>query len=290
MQPFAMLHAGVGPLPPSPPRRDGEGEPEDFTAEITEDAEKITTTNAEAMEAPEVRGGERPFELSGLCVLHVGSHYPVATGRGARAMMYLEEVDDEVRNKASTRRRRHVRLGLLRLGVPAALALAVLAMLSPGIASAHAYYTSSDPKAGQVVKQAPTQITVTFAENVNPQGSDIVVYDATRKQVSTAPAQVSRTNLKQMIVSMQGDGDGIYLVEWHTVSGDDGAQDIGGFDFMVNSSGTADASVGPLNPGNTTTTAASSGSGVPVWLTVVIGLVALVVGAGGGYFATRRAK
>jgi copper resistance protein C len=218
---------------------------------------------------------------------------PALEGVLDSALIHLEEADDVVRNDIANRRRRHRSLGLLRLGVPAALALAVLAMLSPGIASAHAYYISSTPKAGEVVKQAPSTITITFAENVNPQGSNVIVYDATHKQVSTAPAQVSRSNLKQMTVPMTGDGDGIYLVEWNTVSGDDGAQDIGGFDFMVNSSGTVDPSVGPLNAGSasTTTTGTSSGSGgVPVWLTIVIGLVALVVGAGGGYFATRRAK
>ena len=68
---------------------------------------------------------------------------------------------------------------------------------------------------------------------------------ARRKAVSTAAAQVSRSDLKTMTVPMKGDGDGIYLAEWHTVSADDGAADIGGFTFTVSASGKADPSAGP---------------------------------------------
>jgi methionine-rich copper-binding protein CopC len=189
------------------------------------------------------------------------------------------------------KRGRSRRLRLLYASPGVALLLALVAFLAPGIASAHAYYVSSDPAAGAVVTKAPAVVTVKFAENVNPQGSDIVIYDSTHKQVSTAAAQVTRADLKTMTVPMTGNGDGIYLVEWHTVSGDDGATDIGGFDFMVNASGKADASVGPLNPGTSSSSTTTSGSsGVPIWLSVVIGLVGLVIGGGGGFYATRRAK
>jgi copper resistance protein C len=88
-------------------------------------------------------------------------------------------------------------------------------------------------------------VTVHFAQHVNPQGSNILVYDATHKQVSTAPATVVTSDLKTMTVPMKGDGDGIYLVEWHTVSADDGDADIGAFNFTVSASGKANPSAGP---------------------------------------------
>jgi methionine-rich copper-binding protein CopC len=183
-------------------------------------------------------------------------------------------------------RARHARVWLA--GPMLGLALALVVMLFPAIASAHAYYVSSDPKSGGVVTKAPTLVTVNFAENVNPQGSDIVIYDSTHKQVSTAPATVLTSKLKTMTVPMTGDGDGIYLVEWHTVSADDGATDIGGFTFTVSASGKVDPSAGPAATPATTTSGGSSG--VPAWLTILVGVIALVVGGGGGYYAARRVK
>lgn len=165
--------------------------------------------------------------------------------------------------------------------------LALLAaLLAPGIASAHAPMVSADPAAGSTIKAAPSIVTVHFAENVNPKGSDVIVYDVTGKQVSTAPAQVSRADLKTMTVAMAGDGDGVYLVEWHTVSADDGDPDIGAFTFTV------DKNAKVATPTPTTGAHGSGGnsSGAPVWLTVLLALLGLAVGAGGGYLLARRPR
>ena len=171
-------------------------------------------------------------------------------------------------------------------GLLAGLALLAALFALPGIAAAHAYYVSSDPPANAVLKQAPTLVTVHFAENVAPQGSDLVVYDATHKQVSTAAAQVSHADLKTMTVPMAGDGDGIYFVEWHTVSADDGDPDIGGFNFTVNSKATADTT--PTPTASTGTGGGGGSGGTPVWLTVLVGLAGLAIGGAGTYYATRR--
>lgn len=167
------------------------------------------------------------------------------------------------------------------------LGLAVMALVAPAIVSAHAGYHSSDPAAGAVVKAAPTVVTVHFEENVNPQGSDIVIYDATHKPVSTAPAQLSRSDLKTMTVPMTGDGDGVYLVEWHTVSADDGDPDIGGFNFTVNSKATADTTPTATSSQHGTATGGGSG-GAPIWLAVLIGVIGLALGGAGGFYAARR--
>ncbi len=169
-------------------------------------------------------------------------------------------------------------LGLVLLGT---LSL----FLAPFTASAHAAFGSSDPAPGAILKAAPTTVTIHFLESITPSGSDIVVLDATGKQVSTGPAKVAPNDLKTMTVSMQGNGSETYLVQWHNVSVDDGDPDIGAFTFTVN----------PTSVGNTSTstsgthTATSSSSGVPVWGTVLVGLLGLVVGAG-GVFALRRSK
>lgn len=168
---------------------------------------------------------------------------------------------------------------------------AALALIAPGIASAHAYYVSSDPAANAVLKTAPTTVTVHFAEEVNPTGSDIVVYDSKHKQVSTAPAQVDRSDLKTMTVPMQGDDSEIYLVEWHTVSASDGDPDIGAFTFNVSASGSAAASP-TATPGvaGPASASGSGSSGTPAWVVALVGVAGLVVGAGGTLLARRAAQ
>ncbi|HEV2239359.1 MAG TPA: copper resistance CopC family protein [Ktedonobacterales bacterium] len=167
-----------------------------------------------------------------------------------------------------------------------ALAATVALLLAPAAAlahPAHAIYHSSIPAPNQILKAAPSLVTIHFAETVNPQGSDIVVYDATGKQVSTAPAQVSRTDLKTMTVPMRGTDAEIYLVVWHNVSADDGDPDTGAFNFLVNpSAATRTAVVGTGGPGD------SGSPGMPIWLGIVLALAGLVVGAGGAWYATTR--
>jgi methionine-rich copper-binding protein CopC len=173
------------------------------------------------------------------------------------------------------------------LAVAALLLAGLAALWSPAVASAHAAYVSSDPAANAVLKTAPTLITLHFAENVNPTGSEVFVYDAKGKQVSTGPAQVDRGDLKTMTVGMQGDDSETYLVVWHNVSADDGDPDTGAFTFTVSATAT---------PQPTATTqdgnghGSSSGStGVPGWIAALIGILGLIVGAAGGIWYSRRA-
>lgn len=176
--------------------------------------------------------------------------------------------------------------------VVALVAGAALAFAAPAVAEAHAYYVSSDPAANAVLKTPPTTVTITFAENVNPTGSDVVVYDAKHQPVSTAPAQVDRADLKTMTVPMRGDGSEVYLVEWHTVSADDGDPDIGAFTFNVTPSGgtaTAAATATPDAGGGSGTAGSSGSSGAPGWVVALVGVLGLVIGAGGTLLA-RRAR
>lgn len=188
---------------------------------------------------------------------------------------------------------RHV-TGLAALG--AGLLALMLTLAPTGLATAapatpaHARYKSSVPAANAILKTAPTVITVHFEENVNPIGSDVIVYDANGKQVSTAAGQVDRADLMTMTVPMKADGSEIYLVEWHTISADDGASDIGAFNFLVNPSASSIQAVQAANGSGATTssTASSSSSGAPIWLVVVIGLLGLVIGGGGLFVAQRQ--
>lgn len=163
----------------------------------------------------------------------------------------------------------------------ALLPLLALGMLfaTSGVASAHASYASSDPAAGAVLTAAPSTVKITFAEEVTPSGSGIVVYDSSMKQVSTGAATADPSDLKTMSVPMQGDDSEVYVVVWHTVSADDGDPDAGSFEFFIGS----DAAPS----GGTSNTPASS-SGTPVWVTILVGVLGLVVGGAGTAFVLRR--
>lgn len=174
-----------------------------------------------------------------------------------------------------------------------------LTTLLAGVAFAHASYVSSDPAAGAVLAAAPTQVTVRFAENVDPQGSSLVVYhepeakntfsfDAEAKTVSTGQAQFPLSDPKSMTIAMTGDGNGIYAVAWKTVSADDGDQDSGVFFFGVgtgNVLGNGSTTPPTITPGPTTTT---TSSGVAVWVPILVGILALLVGGGLGAWLARR--
>jgi len=160
----------------------------------------------------------------------------------------------------------------------ALLLVLVMTIAGAGVAWAHAAYVSSTPAPGAVLATAPITITIHFAEHVNPTGSDIVVLDAKGKTVSTGPAQVVRTDLKTMMVSMQGDDSAIYLVQWHTVSADDGDPDIGAFTFSVSTGGTRQptATAGPsLHSG-------TNYAGILDSVVMLVGVLALLLGAAGG--------
>lgn len=176
-----------------------------------------------------------------------------------------------------------LRAGLVLLvGVCGLLLAAVSTLAAPATAFAHAKYESSNPAPDSVLKAAPSTITIHFAEDVNPNGSAITVYDAKGNQVSTGAAQVDASDPKTMTVGMKGDGSSPYLVTWHNVSADDGDPDTGAFVFNVN----PDAPANVTSPKTTTTTSASSG--VAPWLAAVIGVLGLLIGGAVGVFFSRR--
>jgi copper resistance protein C len=161
------------------------------------------------------------------------------------------------------------------------LGLALLGSTT-GVASAHAYYVSSTPEANSTVATAPTTITIHFAEHVNPTGSAVIVLDAKGNTVSTGPAQLDPSDLTVMTVNMKGDGSEIYLVQWHTVSADDGDPDVGAFTFNVGASTT------PTATPSGGTRSGSGSSGTPGWLVALVGVLGLVIGAAGGMLYARR--
>lgn len=147
---------------------------------------------------------------------------------------------------------------------------ALLALALPlSAAQAHAAYVTSTPAANAVLKADPTTVTITFAQNLDPNGLSITVYDDKAKVVSTGPAHISTADPKSASVAMKGDGSDIYRVDWTTVSATDGDPTLGAFVFGVAPSGSSDK----VPPAATTTT-----TGTPAWVAILTGVAGLAVG------------
>ncbi|MFF4832321.1 copper resistance CopC/CopD family protein [Streptomyces sp. NPDC001315] len=136
------------------------------------------------------------------------------------------------------------------------LFLAVIGALlvGAGPASAHAALTGSDPAQGVVVDKAPTQVSLTFSEQVAMSDDALRVLDPKGNRVDSGkPANVSGTTYSVQLHS--GLPDGTYTVTYQVVSADSHPVS-GAYTFSIGS------------PSQTTVSASqpTAGGGVVGWL------------------------
>jgi methionine-rich copper-binding protein CopC len=150
---------------------------------------------------------------------------------------------------------------------------------------AHAKVYKAIPTIGSTIAQAPTTVTVFTLENINPdpKKSNLFVYGPSGDLMSQGNARVALNNPREMSIAIKADGNGIYVVRWITVSAEDGDPDEGAFVFTVKPGGTAQPSTG-----HRTTTIAAGPGGMPLWVPIVAGILALLIGLGGGFVLGRR--
>ena len=115
---------------------------------------------------------------------------------------------------------------------PYALA-AALSLAGAGTALAHADLASADPAAGTTVKSAPTTISITFTEEVEPKFSTIEVLDAKGTRVDEGKAQTAPDNEKLLSVGLKPLAPGTYKVIWHATAADDSHKTKGNYVFTV---------------------------------------------------------
>ncbi|MFI1076101.1 copper resistance CopC/CopD family protein [Streptomyces puniciscabiei] len=109
--------------------------------------------------------------------------------------------------------------GSLRTLVLLFLAVIGVTLAGAAPASAHAALTGSDPAQGVVVKQAPSQVALTFSEKVAMNDDSLRVLDPRGKPVQTGkPANLSGTTYAVKLRS--GLGKGTYTVTYQVVSAD----------------------------------------------------------------------
>jgi copper transport protein len=135
-----------------------------------------------------------------------------------------------------------------------AIALALVVVLAAPV-SAHAVLLSETPRASSTVRDAPSELQLTFSENVEVSFGSIAVFNEKGERVDIgAPRQLS-SPAHTVAAKLPHLGVGAYVVTWRVISAD--AHPVhGGYTFTVgNSSANADALAAKLEAqggGNTT--------------------------------------
>ena len=162
-----------------------------------------------------------------------------------------------------------------------------------GTASAHVNHAkvlSAIPAIGSTINQAPTTVTVDCAENINPDPtkSNLFVYGPAGDLISQGNAKVSLSNPKEMSVTIKPGSNGVYVVRWITVSAVDGDPDEGAFVFTVSPGVSATPTTATTTTNTTTPPTTFGTSGVPLWVPIVVGVLALLIGLASGLGIGRR--
>jgi methionine-rich copper-binding protein CopC len=144
--------------------------------------------------------------------------------------------------------------------VLALAAIAAFLLLFPTIAAAHAELDVPTPKDGATVEGSPDEVSGTFTQKINPDGSSLVLRDTNNAVVARGGPDPDDD--KRMVISDLPElAIGSYEVQWTTVSAEDGELARGTWSFTV-----AAALKTPGTPAPTATaapTAAATPSATP---------------------------
>jgi len=204
----------------------------------------------------------------------------------------------------------------------AVLAAAVIALVTVSAAFAHAAPATVNPGDGSVLSSPPKSVVIETVQDMARQAgaNDIQVFDASGKQVTTAPAVISDSDRSNISVAIPpGLAVGTYTVKWKTLSADDGDAANGTLSFTYDPSKPASPGkvqlIAPLGTtpaaGSTTpvatasasaSAAASTGTIAPVkplgdttpgstpWVLVAaVGVGMLAIGSGGTFLLVKKA-
>jgi methionine-rich copper-binding protein CopC len=116
----------------------------------------------------------------------------------------------------------------LRLLAATSLALALAA--TPTLVLGHVALVSSDPEAGTNLDTAPSEVTLTFDGELDPDGSGFTVTDHHGDEVGSGEVDLDVADRNVLAGPVTIDEPGVYTVEW-TVLGTDGHEITGSFSF-----------------------------------------------------------
>jgi methionine-rich copper-binding protein CopC len=105
----------------------------------------------------------------------------------------------------------------------------LLASLSAGEASAHAFLDHAEPRVGNKVASLPPELMLYFTQKLEQAFSVVTVTGPSGQRVDAGKARVSGN---QMSVPLKSGGAGTYRVNWRVLSVDTHTSD-GSFTFQV---------------------------------------------------------
>ncbi|MEZ0578660.1 copper resistance protein CopC [Nocardioides sp. MH1] len=117
----------------------------------------------------------------------------------------------------------------VRRALAAVILAGTLLVLATAPASAHASLVSTDPADGQVLQQAPEEVTLTFDEPVRVVDDGVEVYDATGEPLGVDAAARDEAVTADLPSDL---ADGSYVVVWRVIS-DDGHPVAGSLTFHI---------------------------------------------------------
>jgi copper resistance protein C len=123
----------------------------------------------------------------------------------------------------------------MRLLIAAATAAALLML--PATVLGHVEVTSSSPAAGENLDTAPTEVTVTFDDELDPDKSTFTVTDADGNEVGSGEVDLSVADRNVLSGPVTISDPGVYTVSY-TVAGLDGHVIEGTFSFGYNADDT----------------------------------------------------
>ena len=102
----------------------------------------------------------------------------------------------------------------------ALIGLSSIAAMSTA-ALAHPKLMSSIPAENAMVAVGPSELRLTFNENLEPSMSGVEVKDQTGKKIETGKAATDPADAKLLVIPLSAPlGDGTYNVDWHAVAAD----------------------------------------------------------------------
>jgi copper transport protein len=110
--------------------------------------------------------------------------------------------------------------------------VALVTLIIPGLASAHAVLLRTSPVASKVVNVPPVLVSLTYSEPVEPRFAIVSVTDAAGRQLTAGPPRRAATDADELDVPLERLAQGWYLVYWRVVSVD-GHPVRGAFTFAV---------------------------------------------------------
>ena len=118
----------------------------------------------------------------------------------------------------------------------------------PRTAAAHAEVARSDPEAYSVLQEAPERVAVWFTEPVEPELSELRVFDSEGSRVDDGNTLFDRNDETAASVGLDDVADGLYTVSWKNVSKVDGHLVRGSFLFSVGVPLSGAETVAPAKP------------------------------------------